>query len=113
MRTPVKIGGFTLGLAAVFTAALGLGHAIGPTRADTDTTGGHGAAEDQTMGAHAELPAGLQVAQDGYRLSPLTATLATGEPQPVPVPDHRTRRDAGDSVHPQPRQGPAPDRGAP
>jgi hypothetical protein len=82
MRTPVKMGGFTLGLAAVFTAALGLGHAIGPTRADTDTTGGHGAAEDQTMGAHAELPAGLQVTQDGYRLSPLTATLATGEPQP-------------------------------
>jgi hypothetical protein len=83
MRTPVKMGGFALGLAAVFTAALGLGHAIGPTRAaPADTTHGQGAGADHTAGARAELPAGLQVSQDGYRFTPLTATLATGEPQP-------------------------------
>ncbi|GGQ77173.1 hypothetical protein [Couchioplanes azureus] len=84
MRTTVKVSGFTLGLAAVFTAALGLGHAVGPTRATTAAhTAGHDSnSTEQTPGASTHLPAGLQVTQDGYRLTPLTATLATGAPQP-------------------------------
>jgi hypothetical protein len=89
MQTAAKVGGFALGLAAVFTAALGLGHAAGPVRtapapaADaTGTTHGHSAAGDPAPGPDAQLPPGLQVTQDGYRLTPLTAALAVGEPQP-------------------------------
>ncbi|RZU53190.1 hypothetical protein EV385_5081 [Krasilnikovia cinnamomea] len=84
MRTPVKVGGFVLGLAAVFAAALGLGHAAGPTQVPaanhTTATGAHDSS-NHTTGASAPLPAGLQVTQDGYRLTPLTTTLATGAPQ--------------------------------
>ena len=106
MRTPVKIGGYALGLAAVFTAALGLGHITGgppaapaAPAAHSGSTGQHdpAAAPAQHPGtaaapgqhasaapgeASAHLPGGLQVTQDGYRLTPLTATLATGGPQP-------------------------------
>jgi hypothetical protein len=86
MRTTVKVGGFALGLAAVFAAALGLGHTVGPTPTPTPAapaagTGGHDSTSP-TTGAAAHLPAGLQVAEDGYRLTPLTATLTVGEPQP-------------------------------
>ena len=108
MRTPVTIGGYALGLAAVFTAALGLGHLTGgptaATAAHSDATGGHspveapgGTAQHGSAGpgdiaqhgsaatagsAAAHLPGGLQVTQDGYRLIPVTAALTTGEPQP-------------------------------
>ncbi|MFI1990958.1 hypothetical protein [Actinoplanes sp. NPDC020271] len=81
MNTAGKLGGFGLGLAAVFTAALGLGHVAGPTRAAEPSAAHAGhttpAAAAEPAGA---LPAGLQISQDGYRLTPLT-TLSTGAPQ--------------------------------
>ncbi|GAA4607897.1 hypothetical protein BJY16_006570 [Actinoplanes octamycinicus] len=82
MNTVAKLGGFGIGLAAVFTAALGLGRTVGhtPAAAPAPTHGGHAAAAT-AAGPATALPAGLQISQDGYRLTPLTATLATGAPR--------------------------------
>jgi hypothetical protein len=129
MQTPIRLGAFALGLAAVFGASAGLGRLAGPAdpppppahagaaahtepdpagghdTADPDPAGGHDAAgpnasgrdtADQKAGGHdgagpkddsgtaaaAHLPAGLQVTEDGYRLVPVSATLATGTPHP-------------------------------
>jgi hypothetical protein len=92
MRTPFRLGAYALGLAAVFTAAFGIGHLAGPaaapaahTSTDHDPAAGPGhqpaGGHDQhPTGAAAPLPAGLQVTQDGYRIEPLTATLSTTGP---------------------------------
>ena len=83
MRTPIKMGGFLVGLAAVFTAALGLGRVAGPgpaTPAAEPGHGGHPTAAGTPAPAGAAIPAGLQAVQDGYRLTPLTPTLSTGKP---------------------------------
>jgi hypothetical protein len=89
MRTPIKLGAYLLGLAAVFAASIGLGQVAGPQRspavahgephAGPSAGGGHG---EHAEGAAVHLPAGLQVTEDGYRLAPITAALATGAPQP-------------------------------
>jgi hypothetical protein len=86
MKTRFKVGGYLAGLAVVFGAALGAGQVTGggPDR-DTTAGSGHGhpgttlpsVGNEQSEEA-AHPPGGLQVAQDGYRLTPLTATLATG-----------------------------------
>lgn len=89
MRTGYKIGGYLAGLAVVFAAALGAGQVSGggPTpRADTEQPGhGHdgpdaGRNTPTRPGGPAPTrpPGGLQVAQDGYRLAPLTGTLTAG-----------------------------------
>jgi hypothetical protein len=88
MRTPLKLGAYALGLAAVFTAAVGIGHLAGPaaapaahTSTDHDPTHQPTAAHDQhPTGTAAPLPAGLQVTQDGYRLEPLSSASPTGSP---------------------------------
>ena len=82
MRTPIKMGGFLVGLAAVFTAALGLGRVAGPDAPMSAAEPAHdqhpsGAA---TPAAERAIPAGLQVTEDGYRLAPLSPTLSTGQP---------------------------------
>jgi hypothetical protein len=86
MNTPVKLGAFGLGLAVVFTAALGLGHTIGPTPAPATTAAAHNQhgepATASGNAAAAVVPAGLQVTQDGYRLQTISTTLAVGAPQP-------------------------------
>ncbi|MFF5233587.1 hypothetical protein [Dactylosporangium sp. NPDC000521] len=94
MRTPLKLGAYALGLAAVFTAAFGIGHVAGPVAAPAaHTSTDHDPAADpahQPAGGHdqhqarttAALPAGLQVTQDGYRLEPLSTTLSTTGPAP-------------------------------
>jgi hypothetical protein len=109
MRTPVKLAAYALGLVAVFGAALGVGSAVGPTEAappahgdahDATSAGGHessgadgqndgqndgqsgGHGDGHAGGAVPELPGGLQVAQDGYRLVPVTGTLSTGAAEP-------------------------------
>ncbi len=89
MRTATKLGTYTLGLVAVFAAALGLGQVAGPEKAPAVAHGGpHAAASaggargEHAEGAVARLPAGLQVTEDGYRLDPITTALATGAPQP-------------------------------
>jgi hypothetical protein len=79
MRTPIKMGGFLVGLAAVFTAALGLGRVAGPDAAPPATEPAHGQHDSAPGTAATALPAGLQVTQDGYRLETLSATLSTGQ----------------------------------
>ncbi|TDC43004.1 hypothetical protein [Micromonospora sp. KC213] len=84
MRTSAKLGAYALGLAAVFTAALGAGHLAGPTPAvltshDEVHVGDSSGAGEHGAGGH--LPAGLQVSQDGYRLVPVSTTLALGTPK--------------------------------
>ena len=96
MRTSIKLGGYAGGLAAVFAAALGVGSLAGPSAAPAsreagmahaDQEGGHGGE------AAPHLPGGLQVAQDGYRLVPVSPALSTGAPAPfafrVLAPDGR------------------------
>jgi hypothetical protein len=92
MRTPLKLASFALGLAVVFSAALGLGNLAGPSAPRESADGaahsgaGHDSAghdsADQSAGQGAGMPAGLQVTQDGYRLQPISDALATGAPQP-------------------------------
>lgn len=83
MRTPVKLSAYALGLVAVFAAAAGVGNVVGPSEAappaSHDTHSGDGGAEGT---ATAQVPGGLQVAQDGYRLVPVTGALAVGGEQP-------------------------------
>jgi len=84
MNTPVKLGAFGLGLAVVFTAALGLGRTIGPTPAPAATHNQHAATGNKAAGGEAvnSVPVGLQVAQDGYRLVPVTTELSISGPRP-------------------------------
>jgi hypothetical protein len=139
MQTPIRLGAFVLGLAAVFGASAGLGRLAGPadpppppahagatahadpnaatgqdaagrqtgshnatgqqagngqetgnapetgngqTAGNGHETGGHDAAGQASGTEAAHLPAGLQVTEDGYRLVPVSATLATGTPHP-------------------------------
>jgi hypothetical protein len=93
MRTPLKLGAYALGLVAVFGAAAGIGNLAGPTAAapaahtDTHNNGsrtnsGDTGHDQHPAGGAPTLPGGLQVAQDGYRLAPLTTTLSTGPATP-------------------------------
>ncbi len=85
MRTPVKLGAYALGLVAVFAATFGAGRLVGPDAAPAPAPAAHGGTGHDAAGGPAaapHLPGGLQVAEDGYRLVPLTATLSTGAPQP-------------------------------
>ncbi|MFI6758030.1 hypothetical protein ACIBF5_02625 [Micromonospora sp. NPDC050417] len=107
MRTGYKIGGYLAGLAAVFTAALGVGQVAGGPAAPSTSTEqpghGHGTPDSGHTsdsataqpgknstgtgnpargGGATRTPGGLAVAQDGYRLVPLTTTLATGPANP-------------------------------
>ncbi|MFF5077604.1 hypothetical protein ACFY36_11170 [Actinoplanes sp. NPDC000266] len=80
---PARLGAFGLGLAVVFTAALGLGRAVGPDRepAPDATHAQHSGTTEQPAGEQ-PLPAGLQVSESGYQLAPLTGELSTGDPEP-------------------------------
>jgi hypothetical protein len=93
MRTVVKVGGFGLGLVAVFAAATGVGAAVSPDSAiptaaaqPADTAmAGHddvgspaGAGQDPV-----HLPAGLLVSQDGYTLDLAKRSVAAGGRVPI------------------------------
>jgi hypothetical protein len=79
MRTSIKLSGYTVGLVAVFTAALGFGSIAGPSEAPA--THGTGTNHANTHEAAAvELPGGLQVSQDGYRLVPVSPSMSTDGP---------------------------------
>ena len=78
------MAGYALGLAAVFAAALGAGKVVGgpepvPPAAAHDG-GGHG--DTESGGAAAEVPGGLQVAEEGYRLAPVSGGLPVGRAAP-------------------------------
>jgi hypothetical protein len=107
MKTPIKLAAYALGLVAVFGAAAGVGNVVGPSRpapaahddTHTDTAADDGYAEDPAS----LVPGGLQVAQDGYRLTPTTSALSVGTPVPFafrvlgpdgrPVTDYTTSHD--------------------
>ncbi|MGW4946490.1 hypothetical protein ACWEOZ_33455 [Actinoplanes sp. NPDC004185] len=86
MGTPLKLGSFALGLAVVFSAALGLGNLAGPADSAVTTTTAHGdGGHDSAAAADGpaeHVPAGLQISQDGYQLQPLSPALAVGKPTP-------------------------------
>jgi hypothetical protein len=90
MRTPTRIGGYAVGLLAIFAASLGVGRVVGPDAAPppppphadggyADADAGH--ADADTADA-VDVPGGLQVAQDGYRLVPTSTALPAGTPAP-------------------------------
>ncbi|GGM70036.1 hypothetical protein ACFFX1_07430 [Dactylosporangium sucinum] len=106
MRTPLKLGAFAAGLAAVFAASLGAGHLTGPIAAPASqpahgpTEQAHGRTETQqdehngqSHGNDAKPPGGLQISQDGYTLVPLTTSLTAGTQQ-----DFRFRIDGPDGT---------------
>ncbi|SEL10477.1 hypothetical protein [Rhodococcus maanshanensis] len=81
MNTPIKLTAYAGGLAVIFAAALGLGAATGSpidmsNTHDTATHGGHGDADTAVTTA----PAGLQVSEQGYTLSEVTAPAAADTP---------------------------------
>ena len=85
MRTPLKLGAYVLGLAAVFVTSIGLGSVAGPDRTPPSAHGMPATQDGPTAApagdAGAYVPVGLQVTQDGYRLAPVSPELSTGEPQ--------------------------------
>jgi hypothetical protein len=86
MNTPTRMTGYALGLVAVFTAALGAGKVVGgpepvPPAAAHDA-GGHGDSGGGHEAATPDVPGGLQVAQEGYRLTPVSGGLPVGEAAP-------------------------------
>ena len=85
MNTPLKLAGFALGLVAVFGAAVGVGHAVGPLGpASGSPASGHDMVEDEAHAAATALPAkGLLVTQDGYTLDLAAAALPAGPATPL------------------------------
>jgi hypothetical protein len=84
MNTPLRMAAFTLGLVAVFGAAVGVGSAVGPV----GPAGGDGAAAEHGMASGhenpvAHLPAGLMVTEDGYTLALGTASVPAAPTTPV------------------------------
>lgn len=100
MRTPLKLTAYAMGLVLIFGAAAGAGRVIGPDetpaaapahQAEADAragsaagghaeaeSGGHaetGAEAQAEAGAPAGIPGGLQVAEAGYRLTPISTSL--------------------------------------
>ena len=85
MNTPTRLGLYGLGLLVAFAGALGVGRLAGPatpTRPEAPHAGeaahGDGHADGGHDGAVSAAPAGLQVADAGYRLTPLTPALRVG-----------------------------------
>jgi hypothetical protein len=94
MNTATKLGGFTLGVLAVFGAAAGIGNAVWPVGPAGESTphgdGTHtgtstGAAMDGTTGSGAAdiLPGGLMISQNGYTLDLAAPDLPAGPATPV------------------------------
>ena len=85
MKTSVKVGGYTLGLAAILAASIGVGRAVGPDGRPTPAEHGGGHATDHggTAGGALAMPGGLQVADGGYRLTPISTSLSMGSTAPL------------------------------
>lgn len=87
MNTGVRVAAFGSGLAVAFAAAFGIGRAadLGPLTEQAPThaePGGHGDTGHDAAGAP-ELPAGLQVAENGYRLVLDHSTANAGTDAPL------------------------------
>lgn len=96
VSTPLRIGGFVVGLAAAFVLALGLGRVVGPLETDAPTAHaddpddrGHDEAAEAGHGGGREdagalrLPGGLMVSQDGYTLALDRTRARSGRGVPV------------------------------
>lgn len=93
MNTAMKIGGYTLGLLAVFGAAVGIGAAVTPTATSAATSAlpsedhtDMSAATAMTSAPTADaapLPGGLMVSQDGYTLRLADRTVLAGPQVPL------------------------------
>jgi len=90
MHTALKIGGYTLGLLAVFGAAVGIGAAVTPTATSAATSSpipeSHTDMSEQTAAptaGAASLPGGLMVSQDGYTLNLADRTAQAGPQVPL------------------------------
>lgn len=110
MKTAVKVGGYTLGLLAVFGAAIGLGAVVSPVATGASVTG-PSSAEHSEMSAPAGTgpagaptwPGGLMVSQDGYTLRLADRSLPAGTastvrfqilgPDGAPVTGYHTEHD--------------------
>jgi hypothetical protein len=89
--TPLRLGAYAMGLAAVFAAALGVGGLVRPVAAEarpaeSHTTAADGHGTEATHGAPGEgaaaaLP-GLAVSDRGYTLVPAATTLPRGSAVP-------------------------------
>ncbi len=88
MNAPAKLGGFGLGLAAVFAAALGVGTAVGPISAISTAAASAHASDGHNMQGMSDMAGmshtggtvqGLASAADGFTLAPVTTTLPTGK----------------------------------
>ncbi|MEH1166328.1 hypothetical protein V6V47_13160 [Micromonospora sp. CPCC 205539] len=72
MNTVTRLGGFALGLAAVFGAAYGMGRVVDPVTPSADNrhdTAAHGERDDSVD----RIPGGLLVSEGGYTLEPVAA----------------------------------------
>jgi hypothetical protein len=87
MNAATKLSLFGLCLVVVFAAALGVGRLVGPGSATPSASQGmaadHGDAQPAPAAPGGQVPGGLQVAQDGYRLEPSSAALSTTGPEPL------------------------------
>lgn len=89
MNTPMKLAGFGVGLAVAFAAAVGAGSALGSPvqteRAPHDMADGSTDEADgmEGMDTAQELPGGLMVAQNGYRLILADDALPAGDGVPL------------------------------
>ncbi len=117
MKTSTTLAAFTLGLGAVFGAALGVGTLTGPVgpataptpRAEPGMTHHEGspADADRPTDAAPELPGGLVTTQDGYSFSLARPTLPTGPATEVAfrvldadgVPLTAYEREHGEDLH--------------
>jgi hypothetical protein len=83
MRSPLKLGLFAAGLVVLFAASFGAGRVAGPAPASEEGDKMPSGHADPAPGAAApiEVPGGLQVAQDGFRLELLTPSLSTSAPE--------------------------------
>lgn len=95
MNTATRLGAYVVGLATLFGVATGVGQAVGPvdflagSSADpapvhpADDTAAHAADESEADLRRAELPGGLLVSDQGYRLSVERTELPAGPATPV------------------------------
>lgn len=92
MRTAVKLGGYTIGLVAMFGAAMAIGNSVGPLAStvaadagpEAHSDGGHSAAGTAASEPGTDhLPGGLMVSQDGYTLTLAQRSVPSGNPVAV------------------------------
>ncbi|TCN48117.1 hypothetical protein EV641_11840 [Rhodococcus sp. SMB37] len=82
MKTSTKVAGFVLGLAAVFTLAVGAGALVGPENTTPDTPG-DGVVPERDASVAGGSPAGLTATDNGYTFALDTADVDAGTQVPV------------------------------